>query len=396
MPSVELPDGNRDGLPNVLLEAMACGAPVVASTAGGIAEVVDDGHTGALVPPGDIAALAAAIGGLLDDPEQRALIGGRASRRVAELDFRSTNRVLAERWKKILSKPVEDALSRAERKAWREKGVASKAAKRLGIRPHRRKGVETAIRRAVTPGITANAWRPDLERLATRRLWDELYKAKRAPRIKAALNGSGELPGMVLDLGCGRGGLAVALKAHGVDVVALDLRRRNCAVTALRGQRYDLAIPAVSSVGEQLPFPDGSFNAVYCMEVLEHVQDPIRLLEEIRRVLSPQGACALTVINRWSHFDPHYHLWGINFLPRSWANRYIALRKRTKKSYRDCQTLDEMHYYSYRGFERLAHRLGFKVEDPECPESGLARFVHGCKRRLSIGYNTAMLVVRPL
>lgn len=67
VPSVKDPSGNVDGLPNVVLEALASGTALVASPAGGIGAVVRNEETGLLVPEGDSAALAAALGRLLDD-----------------------------------------------------------------------------------------------------------------------------------------------------------------------------------------------------------------------------------------------------------------------------------------------------------------------------------------
>ncbi|HDR1022970.1 TPA: glycosyltransferase family 4 protein [Pasteurella multocida] len=68
-PSVISEDGDRDGLPTVLLESMALGTPVISTQVAGIPELVQDGVTGLCVPPNDPEALADAIERLLDDPE---------------------------------------------------------------------------------------------------------------------------------------------------------------------------------------------------------------------------------------------------------------------------------------------------------------------------------------
>lgn len=79
-------DGNADGLPTVLLEALAVGTACVSTTVTGIPEVVREGETGMLVPPGDPVALAASIGRLLDDTALRATFAD-AGRSLVESEF---------------------------------------------------------------------------------------------------------------------------------------------------------------------------------------------------------------------------------------------------------------------------------------------------------------------
>jgi colanic acid/amylovoran biosynthesis glycosyltransferase len=73
------PDGDRDGLPNVLLEAGALEQPVVASRTGAVPELIEDGVNGRLVPPDDPSALAVALAALIRNPAAR-LRFGRAGR----------------------------------------------------------------------------------------------------------------------------------------------------------------------------------------------------------------------------------------------------------------------------------------------------------------------------
>jgi glycosyltransferase involved in cell wall biosynthesis len=79
-------DGDRDGVPNVVVEAMACGLPVVTTDAGGIAEVVEHGTTGLVAAPGDVHGIARHLSDLVGDPVRRRTLG-EAGRRVVEEGF---------------------------------------------------------------------------------------------------------------------------------------------------------------------------------------------------------------------------------------------------------------------------------------------------------------------
>ena len=77
-------NGDRDGLPNVVVEALSQGLPVIGSRVSALPEIIEDSVNGRLVPPEDPAALAAALGALVEDPAARRRLGAAGIRRVAE------------------------------------------------------------------------------------------------------------------------------------------------------------------------------------------------------------------------------------------------------------------------------------------------------------------------
>jgi colanic acid/amylovoran biosynthesis glycosyltransferase len=99
-PSVPTAEGKREGLPVVLIEALAAGVPAVASDLSGIPEIVETDVTGILVPPGDPTAIADALERLARDPGLRARLGaGGRARVAAEFDLDSNARRLIDRFR---------------------------------------------------------------------------------------------------------------------------------------------------------------------------------------------------------------------------------------------------------------------------------------------------------
>ena len=96
LPSIITAQGKMEGLPVALMEALAVETPVIASAISGIPELVEDGVTGVLVPPGDPQALAAALARLAADPEQRARLGRQGREQVrAQHDIHANVAALA-------------------------------------------------------------------------------------------------------------------------------------------------------------------------------------------------------------------------------------------------------------------------------------------------------------
>ena len=87
----------------------------------------------------------------------------------------------------------------------------------------------------------------------------------------------------VLDLGCGPGFSTLVLQAAGYDAAGTDQSEAMTAAARSRG------VPAYISHSDPLPFPDGSFDAVFACTSLEWTDAPARIIEEVRRVLKPNG-----------------------------------------------------------------------------------------------------------
>lgn len=100
--------GVAEAAPLALLEASACGAPIVCSNIGGMAEIVRDGETGLLVPEGDALSLAAGLRRLLDEPGLRAELGHAAAERMRA---HHSHRVAAARYLELYEEASGGALA---------------------------------------------------------------------------------------------------------------------------------------------------------------------------------------------------------------------------------------------------------------------------------------------
>lgn len=106
---------------------------------------------------------------------------------------------------------------------------------------------------------------------------------------------------LVLDVATGTGRLPLALLNHSDfqgHVIGVDLSRRMLSVAAYKSQSYGERISLLWTPAEDLPFADSTFDVVACLESLEFMRNPQRVLGEMARVLRPGGV--LLVTNRIS------------------------------------------------------------------------------------------------
>jgi 2-polyprenyl-6-hydroxyphenyl methylase / 3-demethylubiquinone-9 3-methyltransferase len=102
----------------------------------------------------------------------------------------------------------------------------------------------------------------------------------------------------VLDLGCAGGFMAEAMAARGARVTGIDPAAQAVEAARHHSNKMGLKIRYDVGVGEALPYADASFDAVVCVDVLEHVADLNRVLAEVARILRPGGLFMFDTINR--------------------------------------------------------------------------------------------------
>lgn len=102
----------------------------------------------------------------------------------------------------------------------------------------------------------------------------------------------------VLDLGCAGGFMAEALAKRGANVTGIDPAAEAIDAARTHAKAEGLRIGYDTGVGEALPYADASFDAVVCVDVLEHVADLGKVLAEVARCLRPGGLFLFDTINR--------------------------------------------------------------------------------------------------
>lgn len=134
------------------------------------------------------------------------------------------------------------------------------------------------------------------------------------------IEGFKEVKGRVLDVGCGYGFATKTLAKERKDLMIYGIDRDKKRI--LEAKRHKEGVSFQVADAERIPFEDKYFSAVMSLEVLEHVDDPKKVLSEINRVLKPGGIFFLTTPLEgdpsnfygffYEHFnyDPHKSLYG--------------------------------------------------------------------------------------
>jgi len=143
----------------------------------------------------------------------------------------------------------------------------------------------------------------------------------------------------VLDVGCGYGHLGSVLARRGFIVTGVDHP----------GVEHSPEIDFVAADLDDMPPLKGTFDFILCGDVLEHLRDPLRMLQEFRRLLAPGGALIASLPNSGNAYF-----------------RYQVLLGRFPQEDRGLFDRTHLRFYTWDGWVDLLGRAGFGIQTLRC------------------------------
>lgn len=171
------------------------------------------------------------------------------------------------------------------------------------------------------------------------KMLDEEGRRTKARKIISIIEhalGRPDLSGLrALDVGCSAGFIADELAVAGAQTIAIDIDEQ--AVSSAK-ERFGARVDFRLSRGEEIPLPDASVDVVVFNHIYEHVVDPVPVVAEIHRVLSPSGVAYLGLGHKWQIIEPHHRLPFLSWLPPSAADSYMRATGRGDHYYERFRT----------------------------------------------------------
>jgi SAM-dependent methyltransferase len=162
----------------------------------------------------------------------------------------------------------------------------------------------------------------------------------------------------LIDVGAGQGGAVLEALHRGADAYGAEPGQEFADLARMRLQEDGFNPERIHvREGDDLPFPGNSFDYAISLQVLEHVENPRPLLEEIYRVLRPGGEAVVRCENYLAFWEQHYNVQWLPLLPKPIGSFYL------KTIGRDPSFLKNYIFYStYPQIWDLADRVGFRNE----------------------------------
>lgn len=171
------------------------------------------------------------------------------------------------------------------------------------------------------------------------------------------LEGTGwEIKGRkIIDIGSGQGGTVLESLIRGADAIGIEPGDEFAKLSEMRLKDAGFDKNRIFKCGgEKLPFDNDTFDYAISLQVLEHVKDPKKIIEEIYRVLKPGGQCFIRCENYLSFREQHYRVAWLPLLPKFIGEIYLKIIGRDPSFLKNY-----VYYTTYPEIWRLAKKAGF-------------------------------------
>ncbi len=194
-----------------------------------------------------------------------------------------------------------------------------------------------------------------------------IWRAGQQRRLEMVKEAAADrIQGRLLENGCGVGLYLEYLQPLGCEVFGLEYDFERAIVAKTRAENI------LGAAGEALPLPENSFDLILSNEVIEHVVDDQKVIEEMVRILEPGGRLIVFCPNRWYPFETHgiywrgeYHFGNkalVNYLPWKLRNRLVPhVRAYTRKDlellFRDLPVKFIVRKIVFGGYDNIISRF---------------------------------------
>jgi len=184
----------------------------------------------------------------------------------------------------------------------------------------------------------------------------------------------------VADIGCGAGTQSLLWARAGHDVYGIDINADLIRLAKTRATGAGVSVTFLTGSADALPWDSGRFDVCIVPELLEHVENWQRCLDEVCRIVKPGGYLFLTTTNRLCPKQQEFNLPGYSWYPAWLKRRCLKLARTTKKHWVEYAEFPAVNWFSPGDLAAELRRRGY---------SSLDRF-HVIARRNEAGARTAL------
>ncbi len=180
---------------------------------------------------------------------------------------------------------------------------------------------------------------------------------ERYERVKQIFNEEQLKNKKILEIGSGSGMLVMYLRKKGIEAFGIEPEDNSLKASEILFEKNGVESCIKKGFGEKLPYSDETFDLIVSFQVLEHTQNPLKVLEECKRVLKKEGIIYFVIPNYHSFWEGHFGLFWLPFLNKKMAKWYVKIFRR------NTNFIDNLQFITLKKIKNWSKQLGLEILD---------------------------------